>query len=134
MKRLIGLLFCFGFLLFAGSTEAQTAPVFESPHQLSCMDIGYPKISIEHNRFAESFAIADYAFDMQGQKEFTVNIHKIRHASKQAAYEANLALFTRYKYVPGCPLRYIYKGRYMYYYSYLHQWPCRYNQPPNYNI
>ncbi|MFV0313267.1 MAG: hypothetical protein ACK5KN_16690 [Dysgonomonas sp.] len=121
MKHLIGLLFCFGVLLLAGTTytHAQTVPTHETTYQASCLDIGKPEISIgtAQNRFYESFAVADYAFDRQMQKGYTIDIQKLRHVSKQAVYKTNLALFYRYRYVPACPVQYVSKGygRYFYY-------------------
>lgn len=121
MKFLLGLLFCFGFLLFAGTTEAQTQKVsiFQTTYQTSCLDIGKPQVSI---------------IDAKVIKGFAIDIQKLRLASKQAVYKTNFALFYRYKLVPDCPVQYIYKSRYRYTYSYSYQYPYKYNQPPNYSL
>lgn len=119
MKHLIGLLFCIGFLLFAGTAQAQTAPTFASTYQVSCLDIGKPKLSIGTPTVHKGFA---------------VDIVKLREASRLAAFKTNEALFYRYQYVPACPVQYVSKGcgKY-YYYSHLH-----YIKPPkwqsNFNI
>lgn len=131
MKHLIGLLFCFGILLLAGTTgtHAQAVPAFETSYQTACPDTGMP---VSLNRFTESFIKADHAFGTQVQKAFTVDIQKLRIASGQAAAQAYLALIYKYKPVPDCSVQYIYKGRYRYYMCYLYQYPQKYNQPPNY--
>lgn len=130
MKHLIGLLFCIGFLLLAGTagTQAQVAPPITTTYQDICPDTG------TQNRFTESFTLAGYAFDKQLQKASAVDIQKLRIASRHAAAQAHLALMYKYKLVPDCHVQYIYKGRYRYYMCYLYQYQHKYNQPPNYSL
>lgn len=142
MKHLIGLLFCIGFLLFAGTTEtqAQTAPTFVSTYQVSCLDIGKPKLSIGtptiHKGFIEASTLENVHASMPFyslKRGFAVDIVKLREASRLAAFKTNEALFYRYRYVPACPVQYVSKGygKY-YYYSHLHyiqspKWQSNFN-------
>lgn len=118
MKYLIGLLFCIGFLLFAGTTDtqAQMAPTFASTYQVSCLDIGKPKISIGTPTV---------------HKGFVVDIAKLRETSRLAAFIMNEAFI--YRYVPACPVQHVGKGYDRYYHnSHLHyikspKWQSNFN-------
>lgn len=141
MKRLIGLLFCFGFLLFAGApdtqaqTQAGTVPVLSTDYQAPCIALEQPVINIgvTQNRFTELFAKARYAFDKQVPPG--IDMVKLREASGLAVKKANEALYNRYRLVPDCPVQYIHYGRYSYYWIYFTRHTLNYSQPPNsYNL
>jgi hypothetical protein len=129
MKKLLGFLFCLGFLLFASPVQSQQATVSSdqlsvSSEQLSVnIDIGW---DFSINRFAAAFVKAGYSFDrqMQAQNKF-IDLQALRAASAQAVYKANLLMYVKYRYSRTMSLLYdhpYYRGKmwlYMYKYKYL---------------
>jgi hypothetical protein len=122
MKKLIGFLFCMGFLLFAAPVQSQQATANYEQSTVN-IDIGWDS---PINRFAAEFVNANYSFDrqMQAQNKFT-DLQALRAASAQAVYKTNLLMYTRYRHSRTISLlsNYpYYKGKmwlYMYKYKYL---------------
>lgn len=108
MKKLFGILFCFGFLLLAGTLEikAQTESCLEATHQMC--DVGKPSLNTDksENRFVESFENADYSFE---QTCYTIRINKLKEASARAVAKTNYALRSEMRFILDCPVVYLHK-------------------------
>lgn len=131
MKKLLGILFCFGFLLTAGTVHAQ------SEATQTQITVGQEIVTVcdcIKMVQADIVSVTDIQNISTPRKSFAIDMYKLRQASKQAASKASEALFYRYGIVPDCPVIYIRKPGGQYYNHYCYCVTCNYNQPPNYNI
>lgn len=117
MKKLLGFLFCIGFLLFAGTFEAkaQTEPIHSEAQTDIFSDIG--KYTID----APVISLA------QSREYKLIDIGKLRNASAQAVIKTNYALSNRMRFILDCPVIYLHKRPdrlgYKYTYNYQKQVP-----------
>ena len=110
MKKLLGILFCFGFLLFAGTTEtqAQTEPINSELQKEMYVDI------------------SNYSLDTpvitisQSKESKLIDVGKLRAASRQAAINTNYALRNEIQFILDCPVIHINKRTYSLGYRYSH--------------
>lgn len=128
MKKLLGILFCFGFLFAAGTVGAQ-AMLQPNGH------ITVQKMSFIGD--GASILQTDYTGHVSGVNETamssSIDINILHQASKAAADETLNALTCRYKLVPASAERYIRQERHRYYLAYLYHYPVNYNQYPTIN-
>lgn len=113
MKKLLGFLFCIGFLLFAGTFEAkaQTEPIHLEAQVVLFFDIG--KYTID----------APVISLTQSREHKLIDIGKLRDASAQAVIKTNYALSNRMRFILDCPVIYLHKHPEKLGYKYTYNYP-----------
>lgn len=89
MKKLLGILFCFGFLLFAGTTEtqAQTEPINSELQKEMYVDISNYSLD------------APIVTISQSKESKLIDVGKLRLAGRIASMQASYALRSEMQYI-----------------------------------
>ncbi|WP_165043734.1 hypothetical protein [Dysgonomonas sp. ZJ709] len=118
MKKILGFLFCIGFLLMAVTVDIQAQVTV--------------KQTITEVVYFDG-AVSDNTIDVRQAVDPADKYH-FKQAFREAAIKADATLFYSYRLIPLCPVHYLGKQRYRQGYTYLYKYSSNYNQPPNYQL
>lgn len=118
MKKLLGLFFCFGFLLLGGLTQTHANPTIQYQPGYSVNDVGKMQVS----------APANYTLIKEVPQHVVAKID-IPAFNKQMY--AKDALISQYKFIPYCPIVFLGKHKTKYITQYTYKYIESYNQPPS---